>query len=76
MIENINLLNSINLFLIIKISLEVFLFVYAIIAIVVIRQIKFMTKTIKSDANKYLFILAYLHLIAVFITIFITLTTL
>ena len=50
--------------------LEIFLVVYVTIAMVVIRQIRLMTRTIQSKYNTYLFLIAYVHLITV-ITVFI-----
>ena len=66
------LINNVNLYPIAKWVLEVFLFIYAIVAIVVIRQIKFMTITIKSDTNKLIFLFAYFHLAIVVLTAIIT----
>jgi hypothetical protein len=63
---------DINFFPIIKAGLEIFLILYAIIAFVVIKQIDLMTRTIKSEFNKILYILAYMHLFIVLIVLVIT----
>lgn len=48
-----------------KTALIIFLGIYSIIAIVVIKQINLMSSTIKSDSNKYLYMLSFLHLFIV-----------
>ncbi len=63
---------NINLFPIIKAGLEIFLIIYAVIAVVVIKQIDLMTRTIKSKFNRYLYFLAYTHLVVVMLILIIT----
>ena len=46
---------------VLKMLLEIFLFVYLIIALSAIKQISLMDKTVHTDTNRYLFFLAYLH---------------
>lgn len=72
MVNSINIINQLQIYTISKWLLEIFLFIYSIISIVVIRQIKFMTITIKSDTNKLIFFFAYFHLAVVLIITFIT----
>ena len=48
-----------------KIALILFLSAYLIIAIVVIKQINLMTRTIQSGSTKYLYILSIIHLLVV-----------
>lgn len=58
-------LNTINWLLIIKTVSLVFLFVYFFASLVVIKQIRMMSKTIMSDTNKYIFFIGYLHMFIV-----------
>ena len=71
-VNSLEIINNINIYAIAKILLESFLIVYSTIAIVVIRQIKFMTITIKSDTNKTIFLFAYIHLAVVLLTTILT----
>ena len=71
-ISGLEIINQINIYALAKWFLEIFLFVYSIIAIVVIRQIKFMTITIKSDTTKMIFFFAYFHLAVVLLLTLIT----
>lgn len=73
-IDPLNLLGTppelgIHIFPILRIGLIVFLFFYLIVALMVIKQIMMMTKTVKSRGDNFLFILAYLHLFVVLITL-------
>ena len=56
--------------------MDVFLALYTIIALVVIRQIKFMARTIESKYNKYLLWIAYLHLFTVIALLIFSITSL
>ena len=67
-----SIFESFNIFPIVKAALEIFLIIYTIVAYVVIKQIGLMTRTIKSETNKYLFILAYIHFFVVMITLIVT----
>ncbi|PIR42576.1 hypothetical protein CO058_02855 [candidate division WWE3 bacterium CG_4_9_14_0_2_um_filter_35_11] len=71
-VNNLTIISQIEIYTIAKWLLEIFLFVYSIISVVVIRQIKFMTITIKSDTNKLIFFFAYFHLAVVLIITLIT----
>ncbi len=71
-ISSLEIINRINIYALAKWFLEIFLFVYSIIAIVVIRQIKFMTITIKSDTTNMIFFFAYFHLAVVLLLTLIT----
>jgi len=46
-------------------ALVIFLGIYSVIAVVVIKQINLMSSTIKSDSNKYLYLLSFIHLFIV-----------
>ena len=48
-----------------KIALILFLSAYLVIAVVVIKQINLMTRTIQSGSTKYLYILSIIHLLVV-----------
>ena len=48
-----------------QILLIVVLIIYAIVALMTLKQISLMTRTIKSDTNKYIYLIGYLHLSAV-----------
>lgn len=48
-----------------KIILITVLVIYSIVALFAIKQIGLMTKTIKTDTNKYIYLIGYIHLIAV-----------
>lgn len=58
-------LDTINWLLIIKTISLVFLFVYFFASLVVIKQIRMMSKTIMSDTNKYIFFIGYFHMFVV-----------
>jgi len=70
--SSLEIINQIDIYAIAKWLLEIFLFVYSIISIVVIRQIKFMTITIKSDTTRMIFFFAYFHLAVVLLLTLIT----
>ena len=59
-----------------KVVLLIFLFIYTIIALFTIKQIGLMTHTLKMDSNKYIYLIGYIHLIAVLICLVFTLTAL
>jgi len=63
------LIVSFNIYPIAKNLLLVFLLIYLFIAILVIKQINLMTHTVNSGSNKYLYILAYIHLAIVITTL-------
>lgn len=48
-----------------KILLLIFLFFYTIVALFTIKQISLMTRTVKTSSNKYIYLIAYIHLVAV-----------
>lgn len=50
-----------------EIFLVIVLIIYSIIALMTIKQIGLMTKTIKSSTNKYIYFIGYAHLVAVLI---------
>ena len=70
--SSLEIINQIDIYAIAKWLLEIFLFVYSIISIVVIRQIKFMTITIKSDTTRMIFFFAYFHIAVVLLLTLIT----
>ena len=47
---------------ILKWGLIIFLAIYLLTALIVIKQIKMMTETLSSPSDKYLIILGYIHL--------------
>jgi|694.fasta_scaffold00063_10 hypothetical protein len=59
-----------------KIILIVFLLGYLIAALLTLKQISLMTNTIKSYSNKYIFLIGYVHLFAVLITLIFAITVL
>lgn len=70
------LVNFSILYSIAKLAFGILLLIYIVVAAMVIKQIKLMTRTIKSPRDKYLFVIAYLHLIVVIITFLLTITVL
>lgn len=64
---------SIDIFPIFRFGLIVFLFFYLVVALMVIKQIMMMTKTVHSKGNGLLFALAYLHLFVVLMTLLLSL---
>ena len=63
------LIGTFNIYSIAKDLLLIFLLTYLFIAILVIKQINLMTRTVNSGSNKYLYILAYIHLAIVITTL-------
>lgn len=60
----------------VKIFLIIILILYAIIALFTLKQISLMTHTIKSDTNKYIYLIGYIHLAAVLLCLLFTVTVL